>query len=261
MKLHSDHVEGNLYLKTRRNEFHSVSETDLYFILILVHRGNRHFLLELRGFHIPTAKEEEPMVVRCMHGVALLPCVLVIWSSAAFIVSYIFAVLEGHVVSFVPYISDTGTCIPESGLFGFMISVTAMLGAATMYARYKVNQAQNLRIPFLSYFFNLASLLIGILGCIGMGIVASFQETSVTTVHDVGALLTFICGVAYIFLQSIITIKACPQWSNKETCYVRMTISVISIIAIFPMIICASYDGMKLYHCEIGVEVRSFPFY
>ncbi|KAM3927020.1 DNA damage-regulated autophagy modulator protein 1 [Leptodactylus fuscus] len=194
------------------------------------------------------------MVVWCKNNAALLPCVLVIWSSAAFIVSYIFAVLEGHVVAFVPYISDTGTCIPESGVFGFMISVTAMLGAATMYARYKIIQAQNVRISFLSYWFNLTSLLIGILGCIGMGIVASFQETSVTTVHDVGALLTFICGIAYIFLQSIITFKACPQWSKKGTCYIRMTISVISIIALFPMIICASFDGMKFYRCEVGEE-------
>ncbi|KAG9490541.1 hypothetical protein GDO78_006072 [Eleutherodactylus coqui] len=194
------------------------------------------------------------MFVWCMDRVALLPCVLVIWSSAAFIGSYIFAVLEGHVVPFVPYISDTGTCIPESGLFGFMISVTAMLGAATMYTRYKIIQAQNLRIPFVSYWFNLASLLTGVLGCIGMVIVASFQENSVTTVHDVGALLTFICGVAYIFLQSIISCKACPQWSKKGTCYIRMTISVISIIALFPMIICASLDGMKLYRCEIGEE-------
>ncbi|XP_069829548.1 DNA damage-regulated autophagy modulator protein 1 isoform X2 [Dendropsophus ebraccatus] len=135
-----------------------------------------------------------------------------------------------------------------------MISVTAVLGAATMYVRYKIIQAQNVRISFLNYWFNLASFLIGVIGCIGMGIVASFQETSVTAVHDVGALLTFICGVAYIFLQSLITFKACPQWSNKGICYIRMTISVISVIAIFPMIICASFDGMKMYHCEAGEE-------
>lgn len=194
------------------------------------------------------------MVFWCTDSAALLPCILVVWSSTAFIASYIFAVLEGHVVPFIPYISDTGTCIPESGLFGFMISVTAMLGAATMYVRYKIIQAQNLRTSFLSYWFNLTSLLTGILGCIGMGIVASFQETAVTKVHEVGALLTFVCGVAYICLQSIITCKSCPQWNTKGTYYIRMTISGISIIALFPMIICASFDGLKMYHCEIGEE-------
>ncbi|XP_056430558.1 DNA damage-regulated autophagy modulator protein 1 isoform X2 [Hyla sarda] len=153
---------------------------------------------------------------------------------------------------------DTGTCIPESGLFGFMISVTAILGAATMFVRYKIIQAQNLRISYLNYWFNLISFLIGVLGCIGMGIVASFQETSVIIVHDTGALITFICGVAYTFLQSIITFKACPQWNNKGVCYIRMTISVISIIAIFPMIVCASFDGMKRYNCEIGEEPSAF---
>ncbi|XP_063783878.1 DNA damage-regulated autophagy modulator protein 1 [Pseudophryne corroboree] len=194
------------------------------------------------------------MVCLDTESATLLPCILVVWSSTAFIASYIFAVLEGHVVPFVPYISDTGTCIPESGLFGFMISVTAMLGAATMYARYRIIQEQNSRGTFMGNWFNLASLLIGILGCIGMGIVASFQETAVTTVHDVGALLTFICGIMYIFLQSIISYKSCPQWNKKGTCHIRMTISVVSIIALFPMIICASFDGMKMYRCELGVE-------
>ncbi|XP_075065370.1 DNA damage-regulated autophagy modulator protein 1 isoform X2 [Mixophyes fleayi] len=189
-----------------------------------------------------------------MENATLLPCILVIWASAAFIVSYIFALLEGHVVPFVPYISDTGTCIPESGLFGFMISVTAMLGAATMYARYKIIEEQTSRGTFLCKWFNLISLLIGILGCIGMGIVASFQETSVTKVHDAGALIAFIGGVIYIFLQSIISYKSCPQWNKKRTCHIRMTISVISMIALFPMIVFAFLDGMGKYKCELGVE-------
>ncbi|KAM9311626.1 DNA damage-regulated autophagy modulator protein 1 [Gastrophryne carolinensis] len=188
-------------------------------------------------------KQETPM------SASLLPGILVVWSSAAFIASYIFAVLDGHVVPFVPYISDTGTCVPESGFFGFMISVTAMLGAATMYIRYKIVEVQNSRSSFLYSWFNLLSLLIGVIGCIGMGIVASFQENGVTKVHDVGALVTFGCGVIYILLQSIISYKSCPEWNRKGTCHIRMAISVVSVIAMFPMIVCASLDGMPIYKC------------
>ncbi|KAM5172659.1 DNA damage-regulated autophagy modulator protein 1 [Mantella aurantiaca] len=189
---------------------------------------------------------------------ALLPCILVVWSSSAFIASYIFALVEGHVVPFVPYISDTGTCIPESGVFGFMISVTAMLGAATMYVRYKIVLVQNSRSAFMHPIFNLLSLLVGFIGCFGMGIVASFQETAVTTVHDVGALMAFICGVLYIFCQSIISFISCPEWNRTGTCYIRMIISVISIIAIFPMIICATLAGIGTFKCEPGEELSPY---
>ncbi|KAJ7399110.1 hypothetical protein BTVI_118258 [Pitangus sulphuratus] len=62
-----------------------------------------------------------------MPGVAFVPALLVSWSSAAFIISYAIAVLEGHVEPLVPYISDTGTKPPESGVFGFMINISALL--------------------------------------------------------------------------------------------------------------------------------------
>lgn len=48
-------------------------------------------------------------------------------------------------------------------------------GAATMYVRYKIVLEQNNRSAFLCRYFNSVSLAIGIIGCIGMGIVASFQ--------------------------------------------------------------------------------------
>ncbi|XP_012814426.1 DNA damage-regulated autophagy modulator protein 1 isoform X1 [Xenopus tropicalis] len=184
----------------------------------------------------------------CLHGAAFLPSILVIWSSAGFLFSYIISVLIGHVPPFVPYISDTGTSPPESGVFGFMISLSAMLGAATMYTRYKILEKQNHSTDFLPYYFNKTSLAIGLLGCIGMGIVATFQEMAVPAVHDAGALITFICGVLYILLQSYISYKSCPAWNTRVTCHIRMAISVIAFIAVVPMIACSLQTGTtKLY--------------
>eukprot|EP00071_Canis_lupus_P025579 XP_022259136.1 DNA damage-regulated autophagy modulator protein 1 isoform X8 [Canis lupus familiaris] len=141
-------------------------------------------------------------------GMAFVPNLLVTWSSAAFIISYVVAVLSGHVNPFLPYIrvgkpsshpqpsqavspqvsgrpaeiprgtappSDTGTTPPESGIFGFMINFSAFLGAATMYTRYKIVEKQNQTSYFSTPVFNLVSLVLGLVGCIGMGIVANFQ--------------------------------------------------------------------------------------
>ncbi|XP_016078639.1 PREDICTED: DNA damage-regulated autophagy modulator protein 1 [Miniopterus natalensis] len=137
-------------------------------------------------------------------------------------------------------LNDTGTTPPESGIFGFMINFSAFLGAATMYTRYKIVEKQNQTSYFSTPVFNLVSLVLGLVGCIGMGIVANFQELAVPVVHDGGALLAFVCGVVYTLLQSIISYKSCPQWNSLSTCRVRMTISFISCAAVIPMITCAS---------------------
>lgn len=48
-------------------------------------------------------------------------------------------------------------------------------GAATMYTRYKIVEKQNQTSYFSTPVFNLVSLVLGLVGCIGMGIVANFQ--------------------------------------------------------------------------------------
>ncbi|XP_010169459.1 DNA damage-regulated autophagy modulator protein 1-like [Antrostomus carolinensis] len=75
-----------------------------------------------------------------------------------------------------------------------------------------------------------------------------FQELSVPSVHDIGALVAFGSGVVYITLQSIISYKSCPQWNTYSVCHIRMAISVISCIAFIPMIVFASRISMtKIY--------------
>nr|XP_030119054.1 DNA damage-regulated autophagy modulator protein 1 isoform X4 [Taeniopygia guttata] len=180
----------------------------------------------------------------CMPGVAFVPALLVSWSSAAFIISYVIAVLAGHVEPFVPYISDTGTKPPESGVFGFMINISALLASITMYIRYLLIEKQNESSHFVRSSCNMFTLCVGLMGCTGMGIVATFQELAVPSVHDIGALVAFGSGVVYITLQSIISYKSCPRWNTYFVCHIRMAISVISCIAFITMIVFASKISM-----------------
>lgn len=173
-------------------------------------------------------------------GVAFLPVLLVTWSSAAFIISYVIAVLCGHVQPVFPYISDTGATPPESGIFGFMINVSAFLGAATMYIRYLILKQQNETTNFINHRFNVLVLFVGLVGCIGMSIVANFQELAVPSVHDGGALVAFIFGVLYITLQTIISFKSSPQWITQFTCRIRLAISLINWVAVILMIVFAA---------------------
>ncbi|KAJ7329080.1 hypothetical protein JRQ81_015254 [Phrynocephalus forsythii] len=194
-------------------------------------------LLEERRPLMPSERRRMPGFAR---GAALVPLLLVSWSSAAFILSYAIAVLDGHVEPIFPYISDTGAKPPESGIFGFMINVSAFLGAITMYMKYLIIKEQNEISRFIFPCFNSLALCVGILGCIGLGIVASFQELTVPAVHDGGALVAFVSGAIYISLQTIISYRSCPQWCTPYMCHTRLFLSVMTSVAIIPMIACAS---------------------
>ncbi|NXR86088.1 DRAM1 protein, partial [Hypocryptadius cinnamomeus] len=196
----------------------------------------------------------------CMPGVAFVPALLVSWSSAAFIISYAIAVLAGHVEPFVPYISDTGTKPPESGVFGFMINISALLASITMYIRYLLIEKQNESSHFVRSSCNMFTLCVGLMGCTGMGIVATFQELAVPSVHDIGALVAFGSGVVYITLQSIISYKSCPRWNTYFVCHIRMAISVISCIAFIPMIVFASKISMTRIDWTPGEKDYTYHF-
>ncbi|XP_072340879.1 DNA damage-regulated autophagy modulator protein 1 isoform X1 [Scyliorhinus torazame] len=173
-----------------------------------------------------------------MIGTSFLPVTLVIWSCAAFAISFAIAVLMRHVRPLVPFISDTGTKPPESCIFGLMINLSAFLGLVVMYTRYKLLLTLNERKATINLKLNLPALICGALGCLGMCIVANFQETALRNVHDIGALLAFIMGTVYLVLQSLISIKMMPYHHTALVCYFRSMLAIASVIATIPMIVC-----------------------
>ncbi|XP_014112388.1 PREDICTED: DNA damage-regulated autophagy modulator protein 1 isoform X1 [Pseudopodoces humilis] len=155
---------------------------------------------------------------------------------------------------------DTGTKPPESGVFGFMINISALLAAITMYIRYLLIEKQNESSHFVWSSCNMFTLCVGLMGCTGMGIVATFQELAVPSVHDIGALVAFGSGVVYITLQSIISYKSSPRWNTYFVCHIRMAISVISCIAFIPMIVFASKISMTKIDWTPGEKDYTYHF-
>ncbi|XP_062373846.1 DNA damage-regulated autophagy modulator protein 1 isoform X1 [Sardina pilchardus] len=178
-----------------------------------------------------------------MQGASCWPFLLVVCSSSACAVSYVIAVLRGDVEAIWPFISDTGTTPPESCIFGLMTSITAMAGVATMYARYKFIERLIERTGGARPMLNKIALGFGLLSCLGMNIVATFQETVETYVHDAGALLFFVTGVVYIVLQTWISWQAFPYGSTRAVCRTRSLISCVAVLALFPTVICAILVG------------------
>ncbi|XP_007908960.1 DNA damage-regulated autophagy modulator protein 2 [Callorhinchus milii] len=168
-------------------------------------------------------------------GLCLLPAALVVWSSAAFIFSFIIAVLLRHVDPLVPYISDTGTMAPERCLFGIMLTISAFLGVCTMYVRYKQVEAlipENICITRC----NRLGLVLGLLSCLGICIVANFQKTAIIHAHVLGAILTFGMGFIYIVVQTFISHRMQPHLHGIAIFWIRCALLIwcgASIVSMF----------------------------
>ncbi|XP_001332583.1 DNA damage-regulated autophagy modulator protein 2 [Danio rerio] len=169
-------------------------------------------------------------------GLCFLPVALVTWSSATFLISYTTAVVLGHADLLVPYISDTGTEVPERCVFGFMLSISAFLGLGTMYVRYKQVQALISASESGLQLLNYSGLLMGIFSTVGMCVVANFQKSDVMSIHLLGAGLTFGPGTLYILVQTGMSYRMQPRFHGRDILCARVAVgmwSLISIIALF----------------------------
>ncbi|XP_030329346.1 DNA damage-regulated autophagy modulator protein 2 [Strigops habroptila] len=168
-------------------------------------------------------------------GLSFLPVALVVWSAASFVFSYITAIILHHVDPLVPYISDTGTTPPERCLFGIMLNISAFLGMATMYVRYKQVYALNPERPRILR-LNKIGLTLGLLSCFGLCIIANFQKCILYYIHVLGACLTFGVGAIYMLVQTVLSYLMQPELHSKDIFWIRLSVSLwcwSSIVSMF----------------------------
>lgn len=185
-------------------------------------------------------------------GLCVLPVALVVWTAATFIFAYITAVILRHVDPLVPYISDTGTVAPERCVFGVMLNVSAFLGVATMYVRYKQLQAladvDDTRLNRL----NVVGFVFGCCSSFGMCVVANFQKTTLFSMHLVGAILTFGIGALYVFIQTALSYLMQPHIHSKTMFWTRLSFGIWTLSSIISMFV----SSVIMYSTLPGVEVN-----
>uniref|UniRef100_A0A9J7ZLF6 DNA-damage regulated autophagy modulator 2b n=1 Tax=Cyprinus carpio carpio TaxID=630221 RepID=A0A9J7ZLF6_CYPCA len=185
-------------------------------------------------------------------GLCVLPAALVTWTAATFIFAYITAVILRHVDPLVPYISDTGTVAPERCVFGLMLNVSAFLGVATMYVRYKQIQAL---MDVNDTRLNLLNQIGFVLGCgssLGMCVVANFQKTTLFAMHLVGAMLTFGVGALYILVQTLLSYRMQPHIHSKTIFWTRLSVCIWTFSSIISMFV----SSVIMYWTLSGTEVN-----
>ncbi|XP_056290049.1 DNA damage-regulated autophagy modulator protein 2-like isoform X1 [Pseudoliparis swirei] len=184
-------------------------------------------------------------------GLSFLPAALVVWTAAAFVFAYITAVVLRHVDPLLPYISDTGTMAPERCLFGIMLDVSAFLGMATVYVRFKQVEALTGDAELKLSRLNRVGLLLGLTSSFGMAVVANFQKTTLFSMHLVGAVLTFGVGALYILVQTLLSLRMQPLLHSRNAFLVRLAIGVWTLGSIVIMFV----SSVVMYSSLPGVDV------
>ncbi|KAF7639625.1 hypothetical protein Mgra_00000950 [Meloidogyne graminicola] len=170
-------------------------------------------------------------------GAGHLPVLFSINFVLMLVITYIFSVWRGDVDPVFPYISASGDSRPESCLFSMFLNISSFFIALIVILRYHliaelINQNSDFEKQIL-FITNRFSLFSGLLGGLGMFIVANFQETAVVKVHLIGALLSFGSGCIYMLIQSFIVYKMFPKFVGKRIVYIRLIIAITSTFCFF----------------------------
>ncbi|KAJ9583729.1 hypothetical protein L9F63_021928 [Diploptera punctata] len=98
---------------------------------------------------------------------------------------------------------------------------------------------------------NKVALVNGLLSCLGLDLVANFQETNVISVHLLGAVLCFGAGTIYFIFQVWLSNKM-PDLASRRLVITRAVFVAICILSMALFIIGAGvavvqYDGEEEY--------------
>ncbi|XP_075153546.1 DNA damage-regulated autophagy modulator protein 1 [Haematobia irritans] len=168
-----------------------------------------------------------------MSKIYLIPVSVFLIFQVTFLATYIAAVLQGHVVPTIPYISDAATYSPESCVFGQMINIGSVLLGITIYIRYRqilqlYEHHPDLGTNMLRY--NRIAVWFGLASCLGISVVGNFQETNVRVVHFIGAFFCFGFGTLYFWMQALISYMVYPIAGTKMKAHLRLGMSVCCTI-------------------------------
>ena len=181
-------------------------------------------------------------------GLAWLPFVSFGLVCLTFISSYSISAARDITDTPLPFISDTGTISPASCWFGLLLNATAYTLAFVGIVRFIQVREHLTHGKKLVRCVNIAALVFILAGSFGMSMVACFQETSVLSMHLLGAILAFASAAVYACLQNYLTLTLIRKtFFNHQCLFVfRVVLSIFCVITLFTTIIPVKHAGYQL---------------
>ncbi|GFY08410.1 DNA damage-regulated autophagy modulator protein 1 [Trichonephila clavipes] len=167
------------------------------------------------------------------HCWSQLPRILFLFGlmyTLALFLPLIIAVSNERVTPYVPYISEGGGHFPEAGIFGFLLSICALLSQMIICLRYLVVEGSHVsRTNEMYAFLNTVALVLGSMSTFSLVVVLSHPTTTSTQVHNTAAGMTCICFYLYMFCHTWITLLLSECHRIRK---IRLIITITSFIAL-----------------------------
>jgi hypothetical protein len=166
----------------------------------------------------------------------IVPLISAFSALIAFGVGYGVAVSRKDEDAWFSFISDGGANPPESCIFSQFLNISAVFLGLTMYLRhhqyvvfYKLKCSARLGWRKT---VSVILLTIGLIGALGMSLVANFQEFSVPMVHGIGAWMAFFGGLVYCWGHIILAYAQRPRMTSLMLNHLRVVIAFTATAAL-----------------------------
>ncbi|KAK3706459.1 hypothetical protein RRG08_048027 [Elysia crispata] len=176
-----------------------------------------------------------------VHYLSIISPVIIL---GTFIITYCISASRGHVELVFPYISYTAVHAPSSGIFGQLVNMGALLMAFVIYIRY-LQMAKDLSLIEATWTYktvNKVSLGVGWVSAFGFSMVANFETVKMRPLHYTGAGLAFFLGVAYVWLQTSLSLRY-RRWT--WVAIAQLTSSIVTTVGM--IVLMSSKTIYKLY--------------
>lgn len=168
---------------------------------------------------------------------------MVLCMTFAIFAGYAISVSDNHVAALFPYISDAGAKPPASCVFGLLLNIGGMFAFIIIYLRHVQYETFHAREIVRLYVVNDITMFLGFCAALGALFVANFQDVNVITMHVIGALVLFVVGNIYCWLQDYLSYKAD---ASRCILYTRYTLTVISTLMFVVTTVGSSEAGKML---------------
>nr|XP_014342948.1 PREDICTED: transmembrane protein 150B isoform X2 [Latimeria chalumnae] len=125
-----------------------------------------------------------------------------------------------------------GAFPPQSCIFAQILNVGALCVVWISLIRY-----QQIKDYGCHSRINTASLILGCISALGISIVGNFQQTNQLETHLLGAFLAFYVGIAYFWLQVVLSFKVRPRHGGLWVMVVRIILCAICTVCEILMIV------------------------
>lgn len=184
-----------------------------------------------------------------------LPLFTVIWSVSGFAITYGISQALNHTSDVFPYISKTGTEVPERGLFSLIVFVCSLSMALNSEIRFQYVRLMMTQMSLTPaeksrwITANKLTLGLGLIASFGLVFVASFQVDTLPVPHYMGAFVTFGLGFICCWIHAAITYKLYKEERKsmlKLTFVFQVLVSLTITVSFITFVISfASYRYQK----------------